>query len=189
MLLALPIGIVLVTLFRQLPLSPSCVTQYRNRKKSVASMAGDNGCAHHARTRAKPGWVIETIIHLKAVLPDHGCRKLADTFNRLHAASGMTIGKTCVATIIRRHQHAIAAQRRHWRQQPPGPGAINQTWALDLTGKTDSSGHVHYLLGLLDHGSRRLLCLRALVNKTAFTVLGHLFLAIGRYGLPPCDPY
>ena len=34
----------------------------------------------------KPDWVVEEIVRLKALMPDAGCRRIADTFNRLHAA-------------------------------------------------------------------------------------------------------
>ena len=37
------------------------------------------------RTR-KPDWVIDEVVRLKALMSDAGCRRIADTFNRLHAA-------------------------------------------------------------------------------------------------------
>ena len=40
------------------------------------------------------------------------------------------------------------------------------------------------MLGILDHGTRASLSLAALVRKTSFTLLGHLFLAIGTFGKP-----
>lgn len=40
------------------------------------------------------------------------------------------------------------------------------------------------ILGLIDHGSRALLALAALPNKCSWTLLGHLFIAIGKYGKP-----
>lgn len=55
---------------------------------------------------------------------------------------------------------------------------------MDLTGKTDTQGKLHTILGLLDHGSRGLLDLAALPNKCSWTLLGQLFLAIGKYGKP-----
>ena len=70
------------------------------------------------------------------------------------------------------------------RNGRPTPIPRNLVWGLDLTGKTDTRGHVHPVLGLLDHGSRASLRLAALANKSSFTVLGHLFLSIGRYGRP-----
>jgi transposase InsO family protein len=40
------------------------------------------------------------------------------------------------------------------------------------------------MLGIIDHGSRRLLCLRQVPRKCALTLLGHLFLAMARFGAP-----
>ncbi|HBX57749.1 hypothetical protein [Pseudomonas sp. UBA2684] len=53
-----------------------------------------------------------------------------------------------------------------------------------MTGKQDVHGQQHAILGIIDHGSRRLLALTAVPNKSAWTLLGYLFLAIGRYGKP-----
>ena len=39
-------------------------------------------------------------------------------------------------------------------------------------------------LGIVDHGSRALLCLRTLTIRNSWTLLGYLCLAIGRYGKP-----
>ena len=37
-------------------------------------------------TRKKPDWVVQEVLHLKALMGKNaGCRKVADTFNRLHA--------------------------------------------------------------------------------------------------------
>lgn len=47
-----------------------------------------------------------------------------------------------------------------------------------------SRSPIHMILGLLDHGSRGLLTLAALPDKTSWTLLGHLFLAVGKYGRP-----
>ncbi|OBY59325.1 hypothetical protein A9513_004555 [Pseudomonas sp. AU12215] len=55
---------------------------------------------------------------------------------------------------------------------------------MDLTGKQDIHGQQHTLLGVIEHGTRRLLELKAVPNKSAWTLLGYLFLAIGRYGKP-----
>jgi len=46
------------------------------------------------RSRKKPQWVRTEIIRLQAHLPDFGCRKLADMFNRLFASRGVTVSVT-----------------------------------------------------------------------------------------------
>ena len=40
------------------------------------------------------------------------------------------------------------------------------------------------MLGIIDQGSRRLLCLKSLPRKCTFTLLANVFLAIAKYGLP-----
>lgn len=57
-------------------------------------------------------------------------------------------------------------------------------WALDFTFQTDTHGNTHAAVGLIDHGSRLLLGLRRIGHRSAWTVLGHLCLAIGQYGKP-----
>ena len=49
----------------------------------------------------KPPWVRKEVIRLKALMPDHGCRKISVTFNHLHQdRRGMTVGKTYVAMVL-----------------------------------------------------------------------------------------
>lgn len=137
------------------------------------------------RAHPKPVWVNREIIRLKALIPEAGCRTLATIFNRHHAASRkMTVGKSFVADIIRRHQYEIQVIRRKIKHARPKLVPRNLVWGLDLTGKVDIAGHLHMIFGLIDHGSRTLLRLTALPNKCSWTLLGHLFLAIGKYGKP-----
>ncbi len=56
--------------------------------------------------------------------------------------------------------------------------------AIDWTFHTSAAAQPQTLLGIIDHGSRLLLRLRVAVNKSSWTVLGHVCLAIGRYGKP-----
>ena len=58
----------------------------------------------------------------------------------------------------------------------------NHVWGIDMTGKADTLGRVHMILGMLDHGTRHALTLTALTNKSSWTLLGYLCLAIGRSG-------
>ena len=137
------------------------------------------------RAHPKRAWVIREIIRLKALMPDAGCRTLANIFNRRYAASRtMTVGKSFVADTVRRHQYEIQVMRRKIKHRVPRPTLRNRVWGLDLTGKVDTAGNLHMVFGLIDHGSRTLLRLAALPNKCSWTLLGHLFLAIGKYGKP-----
>lgn len=138
---------------------------------------------------AKPPWVGREIVRLKALMPDTGCRAIADSFNRRHARHAdirrrATVGKSFVAETIRAHRHEIILTRREIKHRVPPPLPRNLIWAMDLTGKGDTTGSVHSMLGLIDHGTRALLTLTALPNKCSWTLLGHLFLAIGKYGKP-----
>lgn len=137
------------------------------------------------RTPVKPAWVTQEIIRLKALMSDAGCRTLANIFNRRYAASRtMTVGKSFVADTVRRHQYEIQVMRRKIKHRVPRPTLRNLVWGLDLTGKVDIAGNLHMVFGLIDHGTRALLTLAALPNKCSWTLLGHLFLAIGKYGKP-----
>ena len=50
----------------------------------------------------KPDWAVEEIVRLKALMADAGCRRIADTFNRIHAARHRTtVSKTWVAVLVR----------------------------------------------------------------------------------------
>lgn len=141
------------------------------------------------RSQPKPAWVTHEIVRMKVLMPDAGCRAIADTFNRRHArhreiGRRMTVGKSFVADTMRKHRYEIDIQRRRIKHRVPPALPHNLVWAMDLTGKADAAGNIHMILGLLDHGSRGLLDLAALQNKRSWTLLGHLFLAIGKYGKP-----
>ncbi len=135
--------------------------------------------------RRKPDWVLAEVLRLKVHLGQAGCRKIADTFNRLHAAkSACSIGKTFVAECIKANQYALACLRQEMHRQLPRPVSVNAVWAMDLTFYTDATGKRHMALGILDHGARLLTCLQTLTNKCSWTLLGHLCLAMGKYGKP-----
>ncbi len=139
-----------------------------------------------ACSRRKPEWVVHEVLRLKALIGKAGCRSVAITFNRLHGHGGghASMGKSFVAQAIKRHQYQLACLRREIRNTPPFPVKVNAAWGLDLTFKADQLKQVHGILGMVDHGSRLVLCLTTLLNKRAWTLLGHLCLAIGKYGKP-----
>ena len=47
----------------------------------------------------------------------------------------------------------------------------NLIWGIDLTGKIDTNKNLYALFGVLDHGSRALLHLQALHDKTSHTLI------------------
>lgn len=112
-----------------------------------------------------------------------GCRKVAITFNRLHGERG-TVSKSTVAHIVKHHQYQLECLIREIRNKQPHPAKVNATWGLDLTFKSDNCAKLHSIFGIIDHGSRLVVCLTTLINKRSWTLLGHLCLAIGCYGKP-----
>jgi transposase InsO family protein len=133
----------------------------------------------------KPPWVIEEIVRLKALMPDAGCRRISDTFNRMHAArhSG-TVSKSWVASTVRARRLEIEELRGHWKRRIPAPVPVNQVWGLDLTGKMDTLGKTHPILGIVDHGSRLAVSLGVLSDKATISILRALLDAIERHGKP-----
>ena len=133
----------------------------------------------------KPDWVIDEIVRLKALMSDAGCRRIADTFNRIHAArQRTTVSKTWVAVLVRKRRHEIEERRREWKRRIPAAIPVNHVWGLDLTGKADTAGVVHPILGIVDHGCRLSVDLRALADKSTITLLRALLDAIERYSKP-----
>lgn len=136
------------------------------------------------RCAAKPAWVVAHLIRLKALMPDAGCRRIAQTFNRRFALRSVSVSKSYVADVLRRHAYEVAFVRRQIKHRVPRPIRTNLVWGVDLTGKRDMNGDVHSILGIVDHGSRRLLSLCLCPRANALTLLGHLFLTMGRHGIP-----
>jgi putative transposase len=129
-------------------------------------------------SRRKPAWVLDAVIRLKAICPRASVRMVAALFNLRHRPR-MTVSKSWVDEQLRAHAHRVIEMRRDLRRRQPWAVAINAVWALDLT-----MIHGQPVLGIVDHGSRRLLRLAALPRKCTFTLLGHLCLTIARFGLP-----
>ena len=53
-----------------------------------------------------------------------------------------------------------------------------------MTFLVSPDGFAFTVLGIIDHGSRRLQRLKSLPRKCPFTLLANVFLAIAKYGLP-----
>jgi transposase InsO family protein len=125
------------------------------------------------------------IVRLAALLSRPTCRAIAEILSRRFAQSRkMTVGRTFVNSVLRAKRYEIEVEKRRIKNAKPRQLPRNRVWGLDLTGKTDTGGRLHFVLGLLDHGTRANMSLVALVNKSSFALLGHLFLAIGRFGKP-----
>ena len=140
---------------------------------------------HHRHTPQKPEWLKAEIIRLKALMPQAGCRSIADICNRRFAASRkITVGKTYVHQILQQHDYEIKILRRNLKHAKPKNVPRNLIWGIDLTGKTDSRGCLHFLFGIIDHGSRALLHLQALHEKTSRTLIACISETIRIHGKP-----
>jgi putative transposase len=136
-----------------------------------------------SRGRRKPDWVRAEVLRLKALMGAVGVRKVAEMFNGLYGHRA-TVGRTFVTELLKAHRYQLACIARDLRSRPPKRYRVNSVWAMDFTFQADATGNVHSAIGLVDHGSRLLLRLKRLTNRSAWTVLGHLCLAIGKYGKP-----
>jgi hypothetical protein len=151
------------------------------RCKRIASVDKHN----HRYSTQKPKWLKHEIIRLKASMPQAGCRTIADICNRRFAASRkVTVGKTFVHETLQRHAYEVQILRRKLKHVKPKRVPRNRIWGLDLTGKTDAHGKLHYLLGILDHGSRALLHLQAPHDKTSHTLIACINEVIRIHGKP-----
>jgi len=138
----------------------------------------------HLRISAKPEWVRQEIIKLKAQGPELGYRHITMIFNRRYASKDMTVGKTFVSGIIRKYHYDIQVIRQKLKCRKLKAGPKNRIWGLDLTGKTDDQGQLHSILGILDYGTRANIVLTALQNKSTTTLLRALANGIERFGRP-----
>jgi transposase InsO family protein len=138
--------------------------------------------ASHGRNRRKPDWVREEVLRLKALI-DVGCRKIADTFNLLHAHRGETVGHSFVAMLVKTEAEKILRIRREIKHRKPGRMPRNLVWALDLTFLPGEAGS-RAVFGLVDHGSRLCLSLRELRDRSTIGVLRLLLDAFERFGRP-----
>lgn len=140
---------------------------------------------NHRYSTHKPDWLKQEILHLKARMPQAGCRTIADTCNRRFAATRkITVGKTYVHQVLQSHAYEIQILHCNLKYVQPKAAPRNHTWGIDLTGKTDTQGSLHFLLGILDHGSRALLHLQTLHNKTSNTLLVRIREVIRTHGKP-----
>lgn len=151
------------------------VPAYRRRRKAAASVT------EPSHPKAKPPWVGEKVLYLCTHLDS--CRAVALAFNRWQGCWA-TVGKTWVREFMREHKAEIRALRRQRKRRRPYFVAVGHAWALDLTFVRSPYGTTFTVLGIVDAGSRKLLCMRVLPTKCAFVVLGHLLIAFGTFGLP-----
>ncbi|MHB9118939.1 MAG: transposase [Burkholderiales bacterium] len=130
----------------------------------------------------KPPWVVEEVLRLFAEGRSYG--KTSDEFNRLYAHAGMTVGKSTVHEWVQKHRPEAEAVRRATRNRFPSFASANLRWCLDGTGKQDAAGAEHFILGILDHGTRLNRVLSRLASANAQAILEQIALAVGEFGKP-----
>lgn len=142
------------------------------------------------KNQRKPEWVRNELIRL-AALSRGSRRAVARLFNRLHGKRyGVTVSVSVSVSVsftcdfLKRHALQVLRLRREMASRSPRAVPICHTWAMDLTFFTDDAKLTHASLGIIDHGSRALLCLRTLTIRNSWTLLGYLCIAIGHYGKP-----
>jgi len=132
-------------------------------------------------SRRKPDWVRREVLRLAVFVVS--CRRTADAFNRLHGWR-MTVSHGFAHEVCKANAELLAARRRAMRRRLPWPMPRNAVWALDLTQLPTADGGRQSVLGLVDHGTRRALHLRAVARKCTWTLLGHLCLVFAEFGKP-----
>jgi transposase InsO family protein len=113
-------------------------------------------------------------------MPKEGCRKIAAAFNRLNAHKGQTVGKSFVAEVSSRNALQIQRLRNRLKNRTRREGPRGLVYALDLTFVRKDVA----VLGILDHGTRALLSLSQLKDRTTIGVLRVLLDVIERFGKP-----
>lgn len=159
-------------------LQRNLVGEFRSFPKPVKKKTG-------FKRQPKPEWVGKEVIRLKAHMPLDGCRKIAVAFNRLHGKHRkMTVGKSYVYEMIRKHHYEILLLRRKVKHRQPKPMPKNIIWSMDLTQVRDSHNQAHCLFGIIDSGTRACLTLKNIPNKASITLLRSLIDGIEQYGKP-----
>jgi len=141
--------------------------------------------ARHRRSGGtpKPPWVLDTVLRLHAE-SGMSYREVMHTFNRLHAHQGMTVCLDTVYRWVQKHHSEMETVRKATRNRFPIFTPANFLWCIDGTGKKDAQGAIHFILGILDHGTRRNLVLVRLARANAIAILQEITKAVAQFGKP-----
>lgn len=133
----------------------------------------------------KPQWVVDKLIELKAINPHLTVRKLMEMFNRLHLEKDqMSVVKTFVGNTLKRYQYEIEVFRRNIKNRRPAKIAKNLCWGVDLTYVTVTDKQQLPIIGMIDYGSRKNICLQHVKSKHSVILVIQLLKAITKYGKP-----
>lgn len=161
----------------------------KNTYRHIAVQA--RTCANEKKRNRKPEWIAQDILRIKALLPKSaGVRQIAATFNRIQANKTKVadtqvwrVSKSYVANLLCARKLELQRLRESIRQRKPGISAINQTWGIDITGKQDTHDQRHHILGIIDHGSRKLIAL-VITSKHSQRLVLHVITALLMHGKP-----
>ena len=153
------------------------------RRPRWARQAARSASPVHPKVRKKPPRVCDEVIRLKALMPHEGCRTIAAAFNARHARRNESVGKTFVALTLKRHATRVLELRKQIKNRQRFQGTRNLVWGMDVTFLSTDQDPIP-ALGILDHGTRALLDLRPLVDRTTIGVLRFLLDVIERCGHP-----
>lgn len=132
----------------------------------------------------KPLWVKNEIIYLKALLPNYGCRKIATIFNKQFHHKNISISKSYVYYITIKNQYKIIQKRKNIKNKKPQVLPKNFLWQIDLTNISDYYKNKNSIFGIIDSGSRAILFLQRLENKSTITILKAIIYSLEKYGKP-----
>ncbi len=118
-------------------------------------------------------------MYLKVHLPREGCRKMALQFNRQYAHKNVSVSKSYVYSLIKEHGYEIVKMRSEIKHRVPNAMPKNVQWSMDLT-----TINKQQVFGVIDSGSRALLALQYLPNKSIITLIRTLLDIIELYGKP-----
>ncbi len=115
-------------------------------------------------------------------MPHEGCRAIAAAFNARNVRKAESVGKTFVAQVIKQHAFRVLEMRKEMKNRKRCQGPRNLVWGMDVTFL--SADQPIPVLGILDHGTRSLLNLRKLVDRSTIGVSRILLDVIELYGRP-----
>jgi len=127
----------------------------------------------------KPSWVKDEVLYLKIYLVNYGCRKIAIEFNKKHAHKNVTVSKSYVYNIIKANNYEIIKQRKELKNRIPKAIPNNLIWSMDLSTIKDQQ-----IFGVVDNGSRAVLLLKHLKDKSTINIIRAILNVIEKYGKP-----
>lgn len=133
--------------------------------------------------RKKPAWVVDEVIQLFTG-ECFSFRRTQAEFNRRHAKNGMTISLGTVYAWVRKYCSEAELVRVRTRHLVPNFSPANLRWNLDGTGKVDATGKQHFILGMVDYGTRFNLCLERLGVANSTAILRCVLRCVKQYGKP-----